>query len=104
MDVRKEDAVPERTNIEYRYSLTPAEITPPVGSNYLVHLFQNPKCAGEEALCLERFLKKLKEKLLCKGGIKPGWGLQFVKGWNMKKIWIINFVFFSLGSLSISIL
>jgi hypothetical protein len=37
---------------------------------------------------------------MCRGGIKPGWGLQFVEGWNAKRIWIVCFVIFGLGSLA----
>lgn len=44
------------------------------------------------------FPKKLKEMLVCKGGVKVGWGIQFVEDWDWKKIWMIVFVIFGLGS------
>jgi hypothetical protein len=70
----------------------------------MMHLFHHPSHAEDDSICLERFPKKLKEKLKCSGGVNPGWGLQFVDGWNIKKIWILSFVFFGLGSLVIGIL
>jgi hypothetical protein len=103
VDVRKENEVPSPEDTEYRYIPAPPEIVPPVGSKYLMHVFQSPDCAEEEPLCLARFPKKLNGKLTCKGVIKPGCGLQFVEGLDSKKIWIIVFVFFGLGSLIIGI-
>jgi len=70
----------------------------------MMHLFTHPHDAGDESVCLTRFPKKLKEKLECKSGIKPGWGLQFVEGWNMKTIWILGFVVFVWGSLAVGVL
>jgi len=70
----------------------------------MMHLFHHPSHADNNSICLERFPKKLREKLKCNGGVNPGWGLQFVEGWDMKKIWVITFVFFGLGSLLIGIL
>ena len=69
-----------------------------------MHIFSHPECAEEEPLCLSRFLKKLKERLRCKRGIKPGWGLQFVEGWDAKKLWLIVFLLFGCGSLLIGVL
>lgn len=82
----------------------PPDILPLVGSNYLMHVFQHLDCAEPKPLCLSRFPKKLKERLRCKGRIKPGWGLQFVKGWSAKRIWIVVFVIFGLRSLTTGIL
>jgi hypothetical protein len=104
IDVRKQDDVPPPEDIEYRYTPAPPDILPPVGSNYLMHVFQHPDCAEPEPLCLSRFPKKLKERLRCRGGIKPGWGLHFIEGWSAKRIWIVVFIIFGLGSLTTGIL
>lgn len=104
VDVRKEDAVPAPQDREYRFRPAPPDIVPPVGSNYLTHLFSHPECAEEEPLCLSRFPKKLKEKLSCKGGIEPGWGLQIVEGWHVKRIWWVVFFMLGSGSLGIAVL
>jgi len=38
------------------------------------------------------------------GGVNPGWGLQFVEGWDMKTIWMIAFLGFAVGSLLVGVL
>ena len=97
--------VPPPENKDYRYQPAPPELIPPVGENYIMHLFEHPHDAADGPFCLNRFPKKLKERLKCIGGdINPGWGLQFVEEWDVRKIWIICFVFFGLGSLLIGIL
>lgn len=78
VDVRKRDALPAPEDPEYRYTPTPPELIPPIGSHSLVHLLENPTCAELEPLCLSRFPKKLKEQLTFVKGMKPGWGLQIV--------------------------
>jgi hypothetical protein len=100
VSVRMQDVVPPPHNVEYRYQPAPLDFIPPVGENQLLHCFHNPDHAGDEHFCLDRFPKKLKEKLKC----SSGWGLQFVEGWDAKKLWIIVFIFFGLGSLLIGIL
>ena len=104
VDVRKSDDIPPIENKDYRYQPAPPELIPPVGERHMMHLFEHPEDAEDESLCLDRFPKKLKEKLKCNGGVNPGWGLQFVEGWNARKIWVVVFVFFGLGSLLIGIL
>jgi hypothetical protein len=104
VDVRKQDDVPPPEDLEYRYEPAPPQLIPPVGSNYLMHISQHPECAEDEPICLSRFPKKQKEKLKCLSGVRPGWGLQFIEGWDSKKIWIILFVFFGLGSLAMGVL
>lgn len=104
VDVRKQDVIPPPENVEYRYLPAPPELIPPVGENHLLHCFHHPDHAENEPLCLDRFPKKLKEKLQCTKGVNPGWGLQFVEGWDAKAIWIITFLFFGMGSLLVGVL
>jgi hypothetical protein len=104
VDVMKVDDVPPPEDVEYRYVPAPPKLIPPVGSNYLMHMFQHPDCADEEPTCLSKFPKKLKERLKCLRGARPGWGLQLIEGWDSRKIWIILFVFFGLGSLAMGVL
>jgi hypothetical protein len=94
VDVRKKDDLPSPGDKEYRYLPAPPELIPPIGSHYLVHVLQYPECAEEESLCMSRFPKKLKEQLRCRGGMKPGWGLQIVECWDAQKIWLLIFMFF----------
>lgn len=104
VDVRKINDIPPPGHTDYRYQPAPPGIIPPVGENHLKHLFLHPDHAEEEAICLDRFPKKLKEKLQCKGGVNPGWGLQFVEGWDMKTIWVIAFLGFGVGSLLVGVM
>ncbi|KAF7895423.1 hypothetical protein EAF00_007237 [Botryotinia globosa] len=106
IDVRQKDVIPPPDHIEYRYSPAPPEVIPPIGDNHLMHLFLHPDHADEDTVCLDRFPKKLKEKLSCKKGQPTnfGWGLEFVEGWDMKSIWIVAFIVFGIGSLLLGIL
>ncbi len=54
---------PESRKDEYRYRPLPAEGIPPVGENHLMHLFNHPEDADEEVVCLEKFPKRLRERL-----------------------------------------
>lgn len=66
VDVRKVDDIPPPGNIEYGYSPAPPDVMPPIGYKHMMHLFHHPEeCGDEEAICLRRFPKKLKEKLAC---------------------------------------
>ncbi|TAQ87030.1 hypothetical protein B7494_g4654 [Chlorociboria aeruginascens] len=106
VDVRQKDVIPPPEHVEYRYLPAPPEVIPPIGTNHLMHLFQHPEHADEGAVCLDRFPKKLKERLECRKGQATnfGWGLQFVEGWNMKIIWVLAWVFFGTGSLMVGVL
>ncbi len=104
VDVRKVNDIPPPEHVEYKYAPAPPDVIPPVGDRNMMHLFHHPECADEETICLSRFPKKLKEKLKCQGGINPGWGLQFVEAWDFKKIWILVFVLFGLGSLILGVM
>lgn len=104
VDVRKINDIPPPEHQEYKYAPAPPDVIPPVGDRHMMHLFQHPECADDEMLCLSRFPKKLKEKLRCAKGVNPGWGLQFVEGWDFRKIWIVVFMLFGLGSVVLGVL
>ncbi|CAG8950002.1 hypothetical protein HYFRA_00004335 [Hymenoscyphus fraxineus] len=105
VNLRKQDDIPPPGNTDYRYKPTPTDLIPPVGENTLMHLFEHPEEGENVSFCLDRFPKKLHEKLLCRGGgTNAGWGLQFVEGWNMRKIFGSVFFLFAIGSLLIGIL
>ena len=103
VDIRQRDAIPppERVGCEYDYKPAPPDLIPPVGENILMHFFQHPQHAEEEPICLNRFPKKLRERLaICsEQHTGLGWGLQLEEVWNSKKTWIVAFVAFVLGSL-----
>lgn len=105
VDVRQLDDIPPPEHCDYKYAPAPPDVMPPIGYRHMMHLFHNPECAGSDSICVSRFPKKLKEQLKCCPikGVKPGWGLQFVEGWNNRKIWIMVSVVFGLGSLVVAI-
>lgn len=106
VDVRKIDDMPPPENADYKYAPAPPDAMPPIGYKHMIHLFHSPECASADSICLSRFPKKLREQLKCCPikGVNPGWRLQFVEGWDTRKIWIIIFVVFGLGSLVVAIL
>lgn len=65
VDVRLINDILAADNPDYRYAPVPIDLMPPVGEHLLIHLFNNPKCAEDVRACLERFPKKLRERLTC---------------------------------------
>ena len=93
VDVRLKNDVPAPDNPDYRYAPVPIDLMPPVGEDMLMHLFYNPKCAEDVPACLERFPKKLREKLTCgEKAVVPGWGLQLEEGVSNRKTAIIYLI------------
>ncbi|KAI9853396.1 MAG: hypothetical protein M1830_006676, partial [Pleopsidium flavum] len=107
VDIRKvNDMPPPEMANEYRFEPVPADVVPPIGENHLMHLYHHPKDADESlSICLSRFPKKLREKLaVCpQRGTGIGWGIQFVDGWHWKKIWILSYALFGIGSLVLGV-
>jgi hypothetical protein len=94
--LRKDDIPPqEKVGSEYQYIPAPPELIPPVGEKRLLHLFRHPNCAEEELDIFHLFPKKLKERLPVGS---QGWGICPEEGWNQRKLWIVAFVIFALGS------
>lgn len=73
---------PEQMKSQYLYKPIPPDKMPPVGSNLLVHLFENPDHANVLPYLFERIPKRLREKLIVSPQHKSsvGWGLEFVEG------------------------
>lgn len=91
--VRSQPSVPpETTRDDYIYDPTPPELMPPIGSNILVHFFENPQHSSVLPDLYRRIPKKLRKKLIpCQWkGSAIGWGIQFVEGLN-------TFLFFICG-------
>ncbi|KAI9875203.1 MAG: hypothetical protein M1830_008767 [Pleopsidium flavum] len=93
VDIHAHDSIPpESRKDEYRYRPIPAEIIPPVGENHLMHLFDHPEDADEETVCLEKFPKRLRERLsVCSNErTNIGWGIHFVEGLHWTKLWLFG--------------
>ncbi|KAF7507687.1 hypothetical protein GJ744_010240 [Endocarpon pusillum] len=93
VDIRKRDDIPpEDRKDEYQYRPIPAEVIPPVGRNYLMHIYHHPEDADSETVCLTRFPKRVKERLKLGGTDVPvGWGIEFVEGVHWNKVWCFGF-------------
>lgn len=93
VDVRLKNDIPPPENPNYCYAPVPVDLIPPVGENRLIHLFNNPDCAEDVLACLDRFPKKLKEKLACGDKVVvPSWGIDLEEGVCSKKTAIVYMV------------
>lgn len=93
VDIRKRDDIPpENRKDEYKYDPLPAHLIPPVGKNFLMHLYQHPDDADRDTICLARFPKRKNERLHIKSGnvTELGWGIHFEEGLHWKKIWVVG--------------
>ncbi|KAH8590416.1 hypothetical protein B0O99DRAFT_634829 [Bisporella sp. PMI_857] len=105
VDVRKQDVIPPPECCDYQYKPMPPKLVPPVGERYMMHLFHHPSSAHTSSVCLDRFPKKLLEKITsCPNGPKPGWGLQFIENWDQRKIAGLIFFLFLSSSLLFGVL
>jgi len=80
------------------YEFTPHELTPPVGSNYLMHLFKHPEDYDDELITYLRTPKR-RDRL----EIGTGWGLQLVEGFLAERVWAMIAGLFVCGSLAFAI-
>jgi hypothetical protein len=102
VDVKKLDEVPPPTkDYEYRHGPpNPPELNPPLGSNFLMHLFKHPELAGTRRHCLKKVPRKLRSRLAVIGEEDDavGWGLQFIEGWSKKRLMYMTALTFGVGS------
>lgn len=75
--------------MNYIYNPLPAELNPPIGTNLLMHLYQNPEHADVEPVMYNKIPKKLRDKLqVCPvKGSAVGWGVHFTEGVD----WLVLF-------------
>lgn len=98
VDVRTTPDMPnESRRDEYSYHPMPAEFIPPIGENHMMHLYTYPEEAGHTGICLGKIPKKI-EGLdwlpTHSQGSKVGWGLHFVEGLDVAKLWVLGFIGF----------
>ena len=93
VDIRKRDDIPpEHKKDEYAYHPLPAEVIPPIGRNHLMHIYHHPEYADQETVCLTRFPKRIRERLMLDERYVPvGWGIEFVEGVHSNKVWCFGF-------------
>ena len=94
MDVQSCPSIPP-TTIEYEYDPMPADTMPPIGSSYLMHLFEHPEDAEVTPVMYRKIPKKLRRRLeACPmKGCSIGWGIEFGEGMN----WFVIFIYGCLG-------
>lgn len=78
----------------------PAKFIPPVESNLLLHLYEDPEHAEDTDVLFRKVFKKLRGRLeacVVKGS-SLGWGIQFVEGLHWHKL-----LLYSLGGFCVSL-
>ncbi|KAH7009811.1 hypothetical protein EDB80DRAFT_572198 [Ilyonectria destructans] len=86
------------TQAQAEYEYEPCDTDPPIGTNMLLHLFENPDHADVLPILFRRFpKKKLRRLQACsQKGYSVGWGVQFVESLNGYAIFICGCVGFAL--------
>ncbi|KAE9987979.1 hypothetical protein EG328_000923 [Venturia inaequalis] len=98
-DISRSPAVPCLQSGEgSTYEYAPTDLTPPVGSNYLMHLFKHPEDYDDELITYLRTPKR-RDRL----EIGTGWGLELVEGFLAERVWGAIAGIFLLGSLVFAI-
>lgn len=92
-DIRKCPDMPPIGSSEYDFE--PSELLPPVGSNYLLHLFKHPEDYDGELITYLRSPKKHGGRLQ----LGVGWGIHLVEGFLPSRVWLLMGGLFALGSL-----
>ena len=101
VDVRTTPDMPDESRRdEYSFHPMPAEFIPPIGENHMMHLYTYPEEADHTGICLGKIPKKI-------GGLgwlptqsqgsKVGWGLHFVEGLDVMKLWVWGFIGFMMS-------
>ena len=96
VDIRMTPDMPDESRRdEYSYEPTPAEFLPPIGENHMMHLYRCPEDAEYTGICLSKIPKKTEGLAwlpVHPQGCKMGWGLQFVEGLDVMKLWVSGFI------------
>jgi hypothetical protein len=99
-DIRATPSMPPRSSSvsskspsEQPYSFEPVDLVPPVGSTYLLHLFEHPEDYDGELITYLRSPKR-RERL----DFGLGWGINLVEGFLAKRVWLTVMLAFGVGS------
>lgn len=84
---------------QYPYTFEPNDLLPPVGSTYLLHLFQHPTDYDGELITYLRSPKR-RSRLDC----GMGWGVHLVEGFLAQKVWTVTMGVFGVGGAVFAIL
>jgi hypothetical protein len=82
VDCIKRNQLPPRTVEFYAFDPRKPRVIPPIGTDFLLHRFHNPKCGSGKYRCLKQFPKRLDQRP--QHGQPPdydvGWGVHVVEG------------------------
>ncbi|KAK3720160.1 hypothetical protein LTR37_003984 [Vermiconidia calcicola] len=92
-DIRKCPDMPPLPTCDYYFE--PGDLMPPVGSQYLMHLFRHPQDYDTELIT---YLRAPKRNGRLHMGV--GWGINLVEGFLADRVWMVVSAFFALGSLA----
>ena len=99
VDVRTTPDMPDESRRD-EYSYTPVEFIPPIGENHMMHLYTYPEEAEHTGICLGKIPKKIEGLAWLptrSQGSKVGWGLHFVEGLDVAKLWVWGFIGFMIS-------
>lgn len=97
VDIKKRDDIPPESKKDvYAYRPIPAKLIPPVGSNFLMHLYEHPEEAESTPVCLDKIPKKIRQRLLVEPerGTGLGWGIHLVESLDRAKLCSVGLVGF----------
>ena len=91
---------------EYRCAPIPATRIPPIGENYMKHLFSSPDCINSSQVWVyNQIPKRTRGQLIARPEAPAeGWGLYFQEGWYWPMIWALVLTLFLGGSLIFGVL
>ena len=87
-DNLKENELPPKENDDYEYNIEDenGDDQAPIGSNWMMHLYDVPADCADSTICLNAFPKKKQERLVWRRtGKNVGWGVYLKE--EPRKIW-----------------
>ncbi|KAH0565057.1 hypothetical protein GP486_001553 [Trichoglossum hirsutum] len=99
VDIRKCPDMPPPSSANYIFA--PSDLLPPVGENYLMHLFHHPQDYDDEYITYVRLPKKCGTRLrvLQNRDVEIGWGINLVEGFQAARVWAMAVGVFLTSSL-----
>ena len=93
-------------NAEYQCNPIPTAWIPPIGTNYLMHHYNNLSCINVEQIWVyNQVPKRLNEQLIGQATAPAlGWGIHLEEDWHWVKIWNLGSALFIFGSLMFGVL
>ncbi|KAI8932449.1 hypothetical protein NX059_010635 [Plenodomus lindquistii] len=83
---------------QHPYTFEPNDLLPPVGSTYLLHLFEHPNDYDGELIT---YLRSPKRRIRLDAGM--GWGVHLVDGFLAQKVWAVTVGIFGLGGAAFAV-